>query len=93
MMFEKQCKAGGMLKTSPSSPENLSAETKDAVPNSPAKNESGTSQLDLEEKEHVITASVPLSRELGEKQKLRESEENVVEESSSQPSKRAKPGE
>ncbi|XP_057474726.1 protein PHOSPHATE STARVATION RESPONSE 1-like [Actinidia eriantha] len=93
MMFEKQCKAGGMLKTSPSSPENLSAETKDAVPNSPAKNESGTSQLDLEEKEHVITASVPLSRELGEKQKLRESEENVVEESSSQPSKRAKAGE
>ncbi|XP_057509471.1 protein PHOSPHATE STARVATION RESPONSE 1-like isoform X1 [Actinidia eriantha] len=57
MMFEKQSKAGGMFKTSPSSLEIPSAETKDTVPNPPAKNESGTSQLDHEGKEIVIEAS------------------------------------
>ncbi|CAL5357303.1 unnamed protein product [Camellia sinensis] len=105
MMFEKQCKGGDFLKTSSSSAlENpSSAEMMDAIPNSPtSNNESGASQLDQQESENAKvnanTASVQVSSKLGEKQKAPGSEAsedleaNVVGGSSSQPSRRAKPG-
>ncbi|KAL6978728.1 hypothetical protein U1Q18_020394 [Sarracenia purpurea var. burkii] len=96
MMFEKQCKAGDMLKTSSLSPENPnpSVETTNAIPVSPVKSESSESAGI----HATTTASVQVSDKLGEKQKLRENEvsddaeANVAEGSGSQPAKRAKAG-
>lgn len=101
MMFEKQYKSADVLKKT-SSVESPSGETKDVNPNSPAKNESGISKLDHEESEDArvnATASVQVSRNSGEKQKLSESgvsddvEADDLVGSSSQPAKRAKSGE
>ncbi|KAH7862836.1 hypothetical protein Vadar_010108 [Vaccinium darrowii] len=103
MMFEKQYKSGDVLKKT-SSVESPSGETKDVIPNSPAKDESGISKLNHEESEDarvnaITMASVQVSRKLGEKQKLSESEvskdveANDLVGSSSQPSKRAKSAE
>ncbi|XAR61060.1 hypothetical protein NMG60_11034656 [Bertholletia excelsa] len=91
-MFEQQCKAGDILKVSSSSaPENL-----DAVPSSSAKNELGAPRLDSEGHESSTGASRQVSRSLGEKQKVPETEAcedlegNPVEGSLSQTSKRMK---
>ncbi|KAL7200942.1 hypothetical protein ACSBR1_032791 [Camellia fascicularis] len=97
MMFEKQCKAGDMLKASSSSAsaptlENPSAKTTtDAIPSSIAKDES-----ESENDNTIMASSVQASRKMGEKQKAPESkasedlEANDVVGSSSRSSKRAR---
>ena len=99
MMFEKQYKAGDKLKTSSEVLENPCCSTAHAIPVSPSKNDSGTPQLDERENQNVradvTTASIQVSRKLGEKQKVPESEDSEELEAnaggaSSQPSKRAK---
>uniref|UniRef100_A0A5B6YKR1 HTH myb-type domain-containing protein n=1 Tax=Davidia involucrata TaxID=16924 RepID=A0A5B6YKR1_DAVIN len=99
LMFEKQKSGIDMLKASSSSLENPSAQSTDAVQNSPAKNEPGAAQVNDEGAKddpiNAITASDEVSRKLGEKQKAPENEasedlETHVGGSSAQPSKRAK---
>ncbi|XP_052187054.1 protein PHOSPHATE STARVATION RESPONSE 1 [Diospyros lotus] len=99
MMFEKQYKAGDKLKTSSEVLENPCCNTAHAIPGSPSKNDSGTTQLDERENQNaradVTTASIQVSRKLGEKQKVPDSEDSEELEAnaggaSSQPSKRAK---
>ncbi|KAF5930511.1 hypothetical protein HYC85_031384 [Camellia sinensis] len=72
MMFEKQCKAGDMLKASSSSAptlENPSAKTTtDAIPSSIAKDVS-----ESENDNTIMASSVQASRKMGEKQKAPES--------------------
>lgn len=99
MMFEKQCKAGGMLNISPSSPENTPAEkTSDATPITPT-DDLGASNLNAEDRvsTQLITISeTELSRQVGEKRKEPENkdskdvEANDITGSSSKPLKRAK---
>ncbi|XP_059626075.1 protein PHOSPHATE STARVATION RESPONSE 1 [Cornus florida] len=98
MMFEKQKSGLDMLKGSPSAQENPSAQSTDAIQNSPAKNEPGASQVVCQETEDVpvVTESQEVSRKLGEKQKAPDSkasenlEANADEVSNAQPPKRAK---